>query len=322
VADGGRSTAWFGVASIALVVGIVAVVLPSAGGPVTGSDNPFTGRTIYVDPDSSAARAVEDATGEQRDAFELLATTPTAIWLLPEAHPVDEIASYVDGIERAAEAAGAVPLLVVYGIPSRDCGQFSAGGLDAQTYPTWIQAIADGIDGRETVLILEPDSLALAPDCGIEQQATSALREAVGILDVDGTTIYLDGGHSNWLPADTMARLLQEAGVAEVRGFVTNVSNYNDTASERTYGERLSGLLGGAHYVIDVGRNGNGSNGEWCNPSGRAIGATPTGVDDGTPLDATLWIKNPGESDGTCNGGPPAGDWWPEAALSLVRGGT
>ncbi|MYR13850.1 endoglucanase, partial [Streptomyces sp. SID724] len=43
---------------------------------------------------------------------------------------------------------------------------------------------------------------------------------------------------------------------------------------------------------------------------------TDTGDD---RLDAYLWIKRPGDSDGTCRGGPPAGDWWPEYALGLAR---
>jgi endoglucanase len=33
-----------------------------------------------------------------------------------------------------------------------------------------------------------------------------------------------------------------------------------------------------------------------------------------------LWIKRPGESDGTCNGGPPAGTFWDAYAIGLVRG--
>jgi len=45
----------------------------------------------------------------------------------------------------------------------------------------------------------------------------------------------------------------------------------------------------------------------------------PTAVDDGTHLDALLWVKLPGESDGSCNGGPPAGRWWQEIALELAR---
>ncbi|SCE59467.1 endoglucanase [Streptomyces sp. Termitarium-T10T-6] len=47
---------------------------------------------------------------------------------------------------------------------------------------------------------------------------------------------------------------------------------------------------------------------------------TPPTTDTGDErLDAYLWIKRPGDSDGTCRGGPPAGDWWPEYALGLAR---
>jgi endoglucanase len=41
-------------------------------------------------------------------------------------------------------------------------------------------------------------------------------------------------------------------------------------------------------------------------------------VDDATSLDALLWVKLPGESDGACNGGPAAGQWWQEIALELA----
>ncbi|MET0953525.1 MAG: hypothetical protein ABWX57_09565 [Aeromicrobium sp.] len=30
------------------------------------------------------------------------------------------------------------------------------------------------------------------------------------------------------------------------------------------------------------------------------------------------WVKHPGESDGTCNGGPAAGLWWRAGALALL----
>jgi cellulase/cellobiase CelA1 len=34
---------------------------------------------------------------------------------------------------------------------------------------------------------------------------------------------------------------------------------------------------------------------------------------------AFLWIKTPGESDGSCGGGPQAGKWWADYALELSR---
>ena len=52
---------------------------------------------------------------------------------------------------------------------------------------------------------------------------------------------------------------------------------------------------------------------------GQALGHAPT-TDTGHPLvDAFLWVKVPGQSDGTCNGGPRAGAWWADYALELSK---
>src|SRR5207247_11443638 len=96
------------------------------------------------------------------------------------------------------------------------------------------------------------------------------------------------------------------------------------------------------HFVVDTSRNGRGpwapptgSGGDqqdWCNPPGRGLGPRPT-TSTGDPLiDAYLWIKVPGESDGQCLRGtsgpadpvrgspdPPAGDWFPAIAIELAR---
>ncbi|HVG45729.1 MAG TPA: glycoside hydrolase family 6 protein, partial [Longimicrobium sp.] len=51
----------------------------------------------------------------------------------------------------------------------------------------------------------------------------------------------------------------------------------------------------------------------------QALGRAPT-TRTGHPLvDAYLGVKMPGQSDGTCNGGPRAGEWWADYALELSR---
>jgi endoglucanase len=106
------------------------------------------------------------------------------------------------------------------------------------------------------------------------------------------------------------------------------VSNYRTTRELLAYGEAVSQLVGGRHFVIDTSRNGRGPLPErlqrkpedsWCNPPGRGLGRAPTARTGHALADAFLWIKRPGESDGTCNGGPVAGQWWPERALELAR---
>jgi endoglucanase len=78
-------------------------------------------------------------------------------------------------------------------------------------------------------------------------------------------------------------------------------------------------------YVVDTSRNGNGPHDtDWCNPPGRALGLRPAIDPDRAQhpwLNAYLWVKRPGESDGdagNCYGGPSAGAWWEDYAVALV----
>lgn len=118
-----------------------------------------------------------------------------------------------------------------------------------------------------------------------------------------------------------MASRLTSAGVAQAQGFALNVSNYRLTTELVTYGKDVSSRVGGKHFVVDTSRNGLGpsTDGQWCNPSGRALGPAPTTSTADPAVDAYLWIKKPGESDGACNGGPPAGTLWADYALGLAE---
>jgi endoglucanase len=80
-------------------------------------------------------------------------------------------------------------------------------------------------------------------------------------------------------------------------------------------------LLAGARFVIDTSRNGIGTTdaSDWCNAQDQGLGELPRTSPGPALLDAYLWIKRPGESDGTCNGGPPAGGWWADYALGLAQ---
>jgi endoglucanase len=236
-----------------------------------------------------------------------------------------DIRSVVSARVSQITAVGALPVLVAYNIPQRDCGSYSSGGAtSAAAYKTWIRAFAAGIGARRAVVVLEPDAIAGMSCLSAADQQTrlSLLSDAVSVLSAQGTVAtYLDGGNSNWQPAATMATRLKSAGVAGARGFFLNVSNFRTTTSELSYGDQLSALLGGKHFVVDTSRNGLGptSDSQWCNPAGRALGNPATTVTGDALADAFFWIKRPGESDDTCNGGPAAGQWWAAYALGLAQ---
>lgn len=231
----------------------------------------------------------------------------------------------------AAAREGRTAVFVAYDIPHRDCGQHSAGGAyGADAYRDWIDRFARAVGDSEALVVLEPDAVAHIVDgCTpgeYHAEREQMLSEAIVRLKRQPRTkVYLDAGNPAWIRESwKLVEPLRRAGVANADGFALNVSNFQTDETTKEYGRRLSEDLGGKHFVVDTSRNGNGPlDGDpsqaWCNPPGRALGTPPT-KETGDPLvDAYLWIKRPGESDGQCRGGPSAGQWWADYALGLAR---
>jgi endoglucanase len=117
--------------------------------------------------------------------------------------------------------------------------------------------------------------------------------------------------------------------------------------STQWYAANLGSAVASTHFVIDTSRNGRGPNsmatyaaapfnqppavvsalasGNWCNPPGAGLGLAPTAATGVPLLDARLWVKTPGESDGQCDAAGNARAWdysvysqpsWPTDAAS------
>jgi endoglucanase len=297
---------------------------PGHAGAAT-STNPFIGQHLYVDPASPAARAeaalkVTDPTRATK--LDKIASHSQADWF-GDWNTTSTLTQTIADRVRTIRLAGAMPVFVAYDIPLRDCNGYSGGGApSAAAYMTWISNFAAGLGTDKVAVVLEPDALAQLGCLSAANQATrlSLLQYAVKTLAAHPkTAVYLDAGHSGWIDAATMTKRLRSADVADARGFSLNVSNYDDTFVERGYGDTIVGLLGGKHFVVDTSRNGLGSTGDWCNALGRALGPRPTYLTYDGKADAYLWIKRPGESDGPCNGGPAAGQFWTDYAVGLAE---
>ncbi|PQM46951.1 Endoglucanase A [Mycobacterium talmoniae] len=313
---------------------IVGAALPADPVPVgpapavrlADAENPLGGMPFYVDPASAAMVAARNANPPSAE-LTAVANTPQAYWI-DQAFPASTVTGVVGRYTGAAQAAGAMPVLTLYAIPHRDCGSFAAGGFGSgDAYRQWIDAVAAGLGSSPAAIVLEPDALAMA-DClspDQRQERFDLIRYAVDTLTRDpAAAVYVDGGHSRWVSADDMAARLNQAGVGHARGFSLNATNYYSTDEEIGYGEAISGLTNGAHYVIDTSRNGARPAPEqalnWCNPDGRALGTPPTAATAGAHADAYLWIKRVGESDGSCGRGEPAaGRFVSQYAIDLAR---
>lgn len=285
--------------------------------------NPLSGMALYVNPNSPAASQAQTwqySNPTWASMMRLLAAQPTASWL---GEWNTNVAQDVHSLIANAQVTGTTPTFVVYAIPQRDCGGYSSGGTNNPTaYASWIDQIASGIGSGKAIVVLEPDALAQMTCLSSTDQATrlSLMSNAVATLKKNaGTKVYIDAGHSGWVDASTMAKRLAQANLSSADGFALNVSNFMLTSDEVGYGTNISQQTNNKHFIVDTSRNGNGSDGAWCNPSGRAIGARPTVTTGNALIDAYLWLKVPGESDGWCNGGPSAGSWWPSYAVGLVE---
>ena len=281
--------------------------------------------SMYPDPESQVERVEKNLRASDPDTASILRTIscyPQTIWLVggSPASVASEVRSHV----QAATAQGKTPVFVLYNIPDVWSSKWYAD-FGGASYAEWIEAIAEAIGSNNAWVVLEPDALITIEKYSDSDRDISIgeLRGAVQQLSqkAPGARIYIDAGHSKWASSARSAALLNEVGVAVAHGFSLNVSNYHTTEGQIAYGNSISATLGGKKFIVDTSRNGIGptSDYEWCNAPGRALGAVPNFNPAGANLDALLWIKPPGESDGLCNGGPQAGDFWVEYAVDLVR---
>jgi endoglucanase len=256
-----------------------------------------------------------------------IADRPAAVWFAD--YTPSNITSRVRAVTSAGSDNGRVPLVVPYAIPERDCGGPSEGGApDLGAYDGWIDKFAAGLGSGEVIVVLEPDAIALS-DCLSEGQRAArfaSLARAGRVLKAANpkARVYYDAGHSDWNTPAKQAGLLRQAGASSAAssdGIFSNVSNFNRTGDEIAYVRRTLDALGGPASlgaVIDTSRNGNGppAGGQWCDPAGRKLGQAPTLSTGEARIDAYLWVKLPGESDG-CTAAP--GTFAPDYAYNLAR---
>lgn len=323
---------------IALLTLIVTTVLIGIGlaNSSQGNDVPvrsanlFIERAIYDDPNDVAMQAAKSYPDNSRESIALhkIGKQPWAIWFGD--WDVDITASIRSWRENA-EAAQAVPIFVLYNIPNRDCDSADAGGgADGSAqYRHWIDGVVAGLGASPAVLILEPDAVASwdCPTRDLSQDRITQLQYAIDHLSDSNHAVYLDAGNPGWGTPQEMVNRLKRFKLDSLRGFAINVSNFYDTPTALGYAQTLYDATG-RPSVIDTSRNGNGAvpgGNDWCNPAGRALGEPPHAITDNPAVDAYLWIKIPGESDGkagddatNCHGGPTSGDFWPQYAIELA----
>ncbi len=327
--------------ALALTAALASVLLISAcggGSPAAVKSSPAAAShsvqaRLFAYPDqrlyATAAQLKRNGHTALAGTLTAIAQTPAAFWAAGQRGEMQKVRQ----ITLAGMRAHAIPVIVAYNVTDRDaCGKFSATtGPGRSGYMTWINQLAAAIGSGHDIVIVEPDALPdLVRGClsGAQTaQRYQLLRYAMSRLGrLPNVQAYLDAGNPGMFtnPAQ-LAGPLVKAGVRYGRGFSANVANFQWTATMVTWSQRLEVALGGhVGAVIDTSRNGNGpytgpDAPQWCNPPGRAPGSAPRITPGPLGVDAYLWIKDPGVSDGLCNGGPAAGQYWAAYAEELAQ---
>jgi endoglucanase len=301
------------------------LMLPVA--PTNG--NPLSGARFFVDHDAEPAVAAR-----QFPAINVIASQPGTARFGAFSGP--DVGLMVNRflVRASVQEPGTVPMLATYRIVDGHCGSYTAPPSAVAGYHDFISRFAQGIGSYPAVLYLEMDSLITTP-CLSGQGLNvrmAELHDAINVLTATcpHLVIYLDAGAGDAIPAGQTAHLLRQAGISQIEGFFLNSTHFDWTSNEIRFGEQVSALTGGKHFVVNTGDNGRGpltppdpvrqGNEVLCNPAGRGLGPKPTASTGFPNVDAFAWTTNPGESGGACvPGAPPTGAYWPAYALMLIR---
>ncbi|KAK5651678.1 hypothetical protein OQA88_11744 [Cercophora sp. LCS_1] len=347
--------------------------------PVTDV-NPFQGKEYFVNPewtgklDQTYNALKSQGKKALADRVRKVQKISTFVWVsrLSELSRIDDTIKKARDVQRKTGKKQIIGL-VLYNLPDRDCsagesaGEFKSEEDGLKLYKdTFVKPYAAKVAAAkdlEFAIVLEPDSLGnLVTNMNIEFCAGAAeiyrdgIAYAISQLQLPNVNLYIDAAHGGWLgwdgnlplAAKEFAEVVKRAGAikkgSKVRGFATNVSNYNpynatgvrenytewsNSWDESHYAASLAPFLEEeglpAHFIVDQGRvhlpGARKEWGEWCNVAPAGFGQAPTTKTNSTVVDSIVWIKPGGESDGQCGfpGAPRAGAWHDEYVQMLVE---
>ena len=305
--------------------------------------NPLAGADFYVagnrSPAGQAAPRYRHSDPVAYRDLEYLAQQPGVhrffYWNTP-GWPAHTVARYLESVENR-QPDSVVQLSTYSLVHNHECGANTTSPAFFHRYERWVRGLARGIGNFHVVMFFELDGI-ITTQCMARhpdrlRARLAEIRDGIATLEqLPHTAVYIDAGAADAISAPRTATLLRRAGVKDAQGFFVNSTHFDWTTKEVAYGQKISRLLGGMHFVVNTGENGRGplvppvrvhvGNELLCNPPGRGLGpmSTQTGYRD---VDGFLWFTNPGGSAGDTadcgHGAPPTGVFWPARAVQLVQ---
>jgi endoglucanase len=230
---------------------------------------------------------------------------------------------YLCGAAKAAPRT--VPIINTYFLYQAGyCETRSEILAHRRRFQSEVSAMTRAIGRHPVVMLLEMDAIGsshcMARNGGLADWEGDLRYEIDKVAVLPHTVVYVEGGYSDGAKPSYTARVLKAVHIQRIRGFYTNDTHINWTIKEIRWGEEVSRLVGGTHFIVNTSDSGRGPllNANparqgveaLCNPPGRGAGPRPTADTGYSSVDAFLWIHVPGESSGHCNGGTASGTFW------------
>lgn len=315
--------------------------LPQPERPATGVD-PWPDFGDFAVDSNKAVLPAHNLSVEERwedyDYLSRIANTAQARWV-GSWEDNTRVAGLARDVYRKAAATESIGLVAYQGMRDYPCERAAADPSLELAYQERTEAVVRDLPstGATAWIILEPALVQTLDTCDADPRG-AWLGDAAATLTSAGAAVYLDVTGLAVLSPEEAVVQVARLDLAHVVGFSLNVGQHRPTAEQRAWGESFLAALAasgadvtssrgtadpgqpGLGLIIDTSRNGVPLERGQCNAPEAGIGTAPRLVADGV-LDAVVWIKRPGESDGSCNGGPGVGQFSQPIALELARRG-
>ncbi|QHT57558.1 glycoside hydrolase family 6 [Cellulomonas sp. H30R-01] len=254
----------------------------------------------------------------------------TADWCQPaEADPATAAANRYEQLNHAVDALAALPDVKVY-LDGTSSAWLTVGEISDRLVKAGVQ--------RATGFFLNASNYQFTENgTAYGTWVSSCIAYATEVVVGDYASCgnqWWNGGPANDWQGVAMSQYGRWSSTATDPAL-------NTAGIESRYASILGDVEPTTTFVIDTSRNALGpwqyppdvypAHEDWCNPPDRGLGVRPT-TQTGNPLvDAYLWIKVPGESDGQCFRGTPgpldpargmadpaAGQWFTQQARELI----
>jgi endoglucanase len=240
----------------------------NAGLPGASRSNPLAGMRWGADPDAhdSVYAAYQAAGGTDRKLLAQIVLRPIVHWFGPwvadsqAQSAAENYAQVVTGGDPAVGAQYAVFRLDPW--EGAACSTVPSASRQA-SYRAWIDAFARGIGTTRSLIVLQPDLPFALCSRGRAQWLRMVAYATGRFSALVHTTVYIDAGAFEWISPAASASMLQAAGVSHARGFALNDTQYDTTARELGWGQKIEGQLAGLgvrgkHFLVSTSMNGVG----------------------------------------------------------------